>query len=53
VLGKYVKDDRMSITVVAPAEAVKSQLEKLGKVEVVPMPAKRDASKETGLKKAA
>jgi zinc protease len=41
VLGKYVKDDEMTIVVVAPAEKVKEQLGRLGVVEVVPMPAKR------------
>jgi zinc protease len=55
VLGKYVNDDQMAVIVVAPAEAVKSQLEKLGQVEVVPMPAKREGATEAGkgLKKAA
>ena len=57
VLAKYVKDGEMAIVVVAPAEAVKSQLEKLGQVEVVPMPAKREGAKDLGnnelLKKAA
>jgi zinc protease len=38
VMDKYVLNDRMTITVVAPAAAVKEQLEKLGTVEVVPMP---------------
>jgi zinc protease len=38
VMDKYVLNDRMTITVVAPAAAVKDQLEKLGTVEVVPMP---------------
>jgi predicted Zn-dependent peptidase len=41
VMKKYVLDDAMTIVVVAPAEQVKPQLERLGKVEVVPMPAKR------------
>ena len=41
VMNKYAKDGEMTITVVAPAAVVKSQLEKLGEVEVVPMPAKR------------
>jgi predicted Zn-dependent peptidase len=55
LLNKYVDDKRMGITVVAPAEAVKSQLEKLGHVEVMPMPSKRDGATEPnkGLKKAA
>jgi len=46
VMNKYVKDDQMVVIVVAPAEAVKEQLEKLGDVEVVPMPAKREGAKE-------
>ena len=54
---KYVKDGEMVIVVVAPAEAVKSQLEKLGPVEVRPMPAKREGANDHGknelLKKAA
>lgn len=41
VVGKYVKDDRMIVVVVAPAEAVKEQLGRLGEVEVVPMPGGR------------
>jgi predicted Zn-dependent peptidase len=57
LLTKYVNDQEMAIIVVAPAEAVKSQLEKLGQVQVVPMPAKREGAKEAGkgegLKKAA
>jgi zinc protease len=40
VMDKYVHDDEMTIVVVAPASQVKTQLEKLGTVEVVPMPAK-------------
>ena len=38
VAKKYIRDDQMVVVVVAPAEAVKKQLERLGKVEVVPMP---------------
>ena len=57
VLAKYVKDGEMVIVVVAPAEAVKPQLEKLGPVQVVPMPAKREGAKDLDknelLKKAA
>ena len=57
VLSKYVKDGEMVIVVVAPAEAVKDQLQRLGEVEVVPMPAKREGAKDLGnnelLKKAA
>jgi len=44
VMKKYVLDDAMTIVVVAPAEQVKKQLEKLGPVEVVPMPAKREGA---------
>jgi zinc protease len=46
VMDKYVRDDRMAIVVVAPKDKVQSQLEKLGEVEVRPMPARRRA--ETG-----
>ena len=57
VLSKYVKDGEMVIVVVAPAEQVKDQLKRLGEVEVVPMPAKREGAKDLGrnelLKKAA
>jgi zinc protease len=57
VMNKYVKDGEMVIVVVAPAEAVKDQLERLGDVEVIPMPAKREGAKDLGknelLKKAA
>ena len=38
VAKKYIRDDQMVVVVVAPAESVKSQLERLGKVEVIPMP---------------
>lgn len=38
VMKQYVQDDKLTIVVVAPAAAVKEQLEKLGKVEVLPMP---------------
>jgi zinc protease len=48
VMEKYVRDDAMTIVVVAPAEQVKSQLERLGTVEVVPMPAKRDGAAAAG-----
>jgi predicted Zn-dependent peptidase len=44
VMQKYVKDGEMTVIVVAPADKVKQQLERLGDVEVVPMPAKRDAA---------
>ena len=54
VMNKYVKDDAMTIIVVAPATLVQAQLEKLGKVEVVPMPSKRNVAATTQpLKKAA
>jgi predicted Zn-dependent peptidase len=43
VVSKYVKPDEMTIVVVAPAAAVKDQLDKLGTVEVRPMPLKRTA----------
>ena len=48
VMRKYVLDDSMTIVVVAPAEQVKQQLEKIGPVEVVPMPAKRDGAAAAG-----
>jgi zinc protease len=38
VMKQYVQDDKLTIVVVAPATAVKEQLEKIGKVEVLPMP---------------
>jgi zinc protease len=41
VMNKYVNDDAITIIVVGPAEVVKPQLEKLGEVTVIPMPAKR------------
>jgi len=41
VMNKYVKDDDMTIVVVAPADKVKASLEKFGTVEVLPMPSKR------------
>jgi zinc protease len=41
VMDKYVKDDAMTIVVVAPAAAVKEQLEKIGPVTVLPMPLMR------------
>ena len=41
VMNKYVKDDRMTVVVVGPALLIQSQLEKLGPVEVMPMPSKR------------
>lgn len=47
VMNKYVKDDAMTIIVVAPAADVKPQLDRLGQVEVVPMPSKREAGPST------
>ncbi len=41
VMRTYVQPDEMAVVVVAPAEAVREQLERLGKVTVVPMPARR------------
>jgi zinc protease len=41
VMDKYVNDAAMTIIVVAPAADVKEQLQQLGEVHVVPMPAKR------------
>lgn len=41
VMDQYVRDDRMAIVVIAPASAVKEQLQRLGEVEVVPMPLRR------------
>lgn len=43
IMNKYVLDNAWTIVVVAPADKVKAQLERLGEVEVVPMPAKRMA----------
>jgi predicted Zn-dependent peptidase len=40
LMQKYVEEKHMTIVIAAPAEAVKTQLEKLGAVEVVPMPVK-------------
>jgi predicted Zn-dependent peptidase len=44
VMNKYVDDSRMTIVVVAPADQVKEQLKRLGEVEVIPMPAKREGA---------
>lgn len=41
LMAKYADDGKMTIVVVAPAEKVKAQLDPLGAVTVVPMPAKR------------
>lgn len=40
VMDKYVDENHMTVVVVAPAAVVKSQLEKLGTVEVLAAPAK-------------
>ena len=42
LMNKYVDENRMIIVIAAPAEAVKAQLEKLGTVEVLPMPTKNE-----------
>lgn len=44
VMNKYVKPDAFTIIVVAPAAQVKASLEKLGEVEVRPMPGLRSAT---------
>jgi zinc protease len=44
VMDKYVDDSRMTIIVVAPAEQLMQQLKRIGTVEVVPMPAKREGA---------
>jgi zinc protease len=41
VVRKYVKPDEMTIVVVGPAQQIKTQLEALGPVDVLPMPARR------------
>ena len=41
VMDKYVRDDRMAIVVVAPNDNVLPQRQKLGEVDVRPMPEKR------------
>ena len=55
VMRRFVRPDRMVIVVVAPAEAVKQQLEPLGEVKVIPMPVRRRprASDPAALKPAA
>lgn len=47
VMQHYVDNARMTIVVVAPAETVKPQLEKLGDVEIRPMPNKRAGAPTT------
>ncbi|HEX2974173.1 MAG TPA: pitrilysin family protein [Tepidisphaeraceae bacterium] len=44
VVKKYVATDRMTVVVVAPAAAVKDQLQRLGDVEIVPMPSQRNSA---------
>jgi zinc protease len=44
VMQKYVKDGEMVIIVVAPADAVKDQLKRLGEVQIRPMPALREGT---------
>ena len=41
VMDKYAREDQMTIVVVAPGAAVHDQLEKLGPVEIIPMPARQ------------
>ena len=48
VMDKYVNEGQMTIVVVAPADEVKQQLEKLGQVEVRPMPSHRDGGTQPG-----
>lgn len=43
VMQKYVLPDAMQIVVVAPAGAVKEQLQALGEVEIIPMPLAKPA----------
>jgi predicted Zn-dependent peptidase len=50
VMEKYVDPSKLTIVVVAPAEKVKSQLEKIGPVEVMPMPERREAAPATQTK---
>jgi predicted Zn-dependent peptidase len=38
LMNKYADESRMAIAVVAPADKVKAQLEKLGSVTVLPAP---------------
>jgi zinc protease len=47
VVRNYVKLDHIAIVVVGPAQQIKSQLEALGPVEVLPMPARRGPSPTT------
>jgi zinc protease len=45
VMEKYVNTNRFAAVIVAPAATVKPQLEKIGPVEVRPMPAEREGGK--------
>lgn len=42
VMNKYVAQDKMMFVVVGPASVIKPQLEKLGPVQVLPMPLDRE-----------
>lgn len=44
VMTKYVDPTAMTVVIVAPASEVKEQLQRLGEVQVVPMPAKREGN---------
>ena len=46
IMNKYVSPDKFTIVVVAPADQVKADLEKIGQVKVIPMPAKREGGVE-------
>ena len=50
VMDKYVKPDAFTIIVIAPAAAVKESLQKLGDVEVRPMPSVRGATTKPATK---
>jgi predicted Zn-dependent peptidase len=45
VADKYIRDDVMTVVVVAPAGQVVEQLKRLGNVEVVPMPSRRSTTR--------
>ena len=47
VMSKYVDPNKLTIVVVAPASQVKSQLEKIAPVEILPMPARRQSTTQT------
>ncbi|HEX8916226.1 MAG TPA: pitrilysin family protein, partial [Humisphaera sp.] len=46
LMKKYADPNHFTVVVVAPAKDVKAELEKIGEVKVVPMPAKRDGGQE-------